>query len=123
MRYLSDEWLTAADEALSGLQPVENELVVGYRVLGGPDGESSHQLVLGPDRVGASRGTGDAGLTLTMSWDLAVSIARGEVCAQRAFLDGRIQLGGDPAVLLGHQQRLAEIDDRLAGLRDQTSYG
>jgi hypothetical protein len=122
MQFLSDEWLAAADEALSDLRPIAAELVVGFRVTGGPAGESAHRLVLGPQRVGARRGTGGAALTLTMSWDLAIAISRGESSAQRAFLDGRLQLSGDPAVLLGHQQQLAEIDDRLAGLRDRTSY-
>jgi hypothetical protein len=122
MRFLSKEWLTAADEAVAELSPVASAVVVGFEVTGGPAGDSAHCLVLGPDRVGARPGTSDAALTLTMSWELAVAISRGEASAQRAFLDGRLQLGGDPSVLLGHQQQLAEIDDRLAGLRDRTRY-
>ena len=53
---------------------------------------------------------------------IAAAIARGEIGAQRAFLDGEIRLGGDTTALLGHQAELAEIDDRLADLRAITRY-
>lgn len=120
--YLSDPWLTEANAQLADLTPLEDELRVGFRVTGGPGGNAEHQLVLGPDRVGAERGVEGAAVVLTMAWELAVEIGQGRTSAQRAFLDGRIQLGGEPGVLLGHQSRLAEIDDRLADLRARTIY-
>lgn len=125
--YLSGRWLELASDALAGVAPLPEPVVVGYRVTGGPstgdgDGERRHHLRLGPDRVAMGPGLGDADLTLTLDWDLAVAIHRGRAGAQRAVLDGRIRLAGDPDVLLGHQAALATIDDRLAGLRDRTSY-
>ena len=120
--YLSDPWLSEADTRLADLNPLDEEIRVGFRVTGGPDGDAEHQLVLGPDRVGAERGVEGAAVVLTMAWELAVEIGQGRTSAQRAFLDGRIQLGGEPGVLLGHQSRLAEIDDRLADLRADTAY-
>ncbi|MGF1596280.1 MAG: hypothetical protein ACFCVK_05020 [Acidimicrobiales bacterium] len=120
--FLSDEWLAAADQALAAVRPLAEPVRVGYRVTGGPAGTSTHRLILGPDRVGAERSDGDDELALTLDWDLAVAINRGEQNAQQAFLDGRIQIGGDPRILLGHQVQLAEIDDRLASLRARTTY-
>ena len=61
-------------------------------------------------------------MRMTVEWGDAVAIAMGRSSAQRAFLDGRLRLGGDIALLLGHQDALAAIDDRLAGLRDSTDF-
>ena len=120
--YLSDEWLAAADRAVAGLPSLPVELVVGYVVTGGPDGDRSHQVVLGPDRVGFRRSGGTAAVTLTMAWPVAVAVHRGELSAQQAVLDGRIRLGGDAGVLLGHQATLGEVDDRLDEVRAATRY-
>ncbi|MDH5520446.1 MAG: hypothetical protein OEZ14_07930, partial [Acidimicrobiia bacterium] len=61
-------------------------------------------------------------VTLTMSYAIASAIARAEIGAQRAFLDGEVRLGGDTTALLGHQAQLAEIEDRLGELRARTRY-
>lgn len=121
--FLSDAWVAAADAALDRLAPVPGPLVVGVTVTGGPGGDRRYRLVLGPDRVGAEPGPGPATVTMTLTWDLAVAVNQGRESAQRAFLDGRLMLGGDPVVLLGHAGRLAAIDDALAPLRARTTYG
>ncbi len=121
-RYLSDEWISLADEALGALTPLETKLEVGVRVTDGPDGERRYRLVLGPDRVGMIEGPDESDVRLTMTWPIAVAIATGNTSAQREFLDGRLQLGGDPGLLLGHQKALADIDDRLADLRQRTNF-
>ena len=122
LRYLSDEWLARADRALGDLSPVDEEVAVGVTVTGGPDGERRYRLVLGPDRVGLDPEPEPAGVRMTMAWDDAVEIAQGRSSAQRAFLDGHLRLGGDLSLLLGHQDALARIDDRLAELRIDTRY-
>lgn len=121
--YLSDGWLTEADRALATLVPVAGPLVVGFRVTGGPGGERRYRLVLGPDRVGAEAGAEGASVTMTVHWDLAVALAQGVISAQRAFLDGGLTVEGDPVVLLGYQDQLAQVDDVLAGLRSRTDFG
>lgn len=123
VRYLSPEWIERSDRLLADLAPVDQELTVAVVVTGGPDGERSYRLVLGPDRVGMDQDGPSAGVRMTMGWDVAVSIATGQASAQRAFLDGRLQLGGDPGLLLGHQSALAAIDDRLLPLRAATDFG
>lgn len=120
--YLSDEWLRIADEQLAELSPVSGTVAVGMRVRSGPEGDRIYRLVLGPDRVGVAEGDDGCGVHMTLGWDVAVAIAKGRRSAQRAFLDGEVQLGGDTSVLLGHQQELADIDDRLADLRAVTQY-
>lgn len=123
LRYLSDEWLAAADAAVDGLSPVATDLSVGMEISGGPDGDRGYRLILGPDRVGVAADGGEVRVRMGMNWQTAVSIAQGRTSAQRAFLDGEIRLGGDTSALLGHQAELAEFDDRLGALRDRTDYG
>lgn len=123
LRYLSDEWLRKADERLSGLSPVAEPVSVGMTVTGGPDGDRRYRLILGPDRVGIGDGVGDSGVRMTLSWESAVAIATGRASAQRSFLDGDLQLGGDTGLLLGHQRALADIEDRLDELRAETDFG
>lgn len=146
--YLSDEWLGEADRAVADLPPLPDAVTVGIRIIDG-GAVIGYSLVLGPDRVSIrpyrgdtedpsatspastaepSTETGDDrdrphdDVRLTMPMEVAVGIARGQAGAQRAFLDGHIQLGGDTTVLLGYQQHLAEIDDRLSDLRSRTRF-
>lgn len=122
--YLSDDWIKAAGEALDQLriEPAPGWAVC-YVVNGGPEGTTTHQLLFDQGRVSMRVGADDVSLTLTLDWDLAVAINRGEVSAQGAFLDGRIQVAGDPGVLLGHQHELTAADDAMAELRTRTVYG
>lgn len=122
MSYLSTEWIEQADRLLADLSPVADDVVVAMVVRGGPHGDRNYRMVLGPDRVGMDPDRDDGGVRMTMNWDIAVSIATGEASAQRAFLDGHLQLGGDTSLLLGHQQELAAIEDRLQPLRAITDY-
>ncbi len=123
IRYLSDEWLVAADRQLEALSPVSGPVEVGMTVLDGPDGDRLYRLILGPDRVGVAPDLGDSGVSMTLRWPVAVAIANGKASAQRAFLNGDLQLGGDTSLLLGHQQQLADIADQLDELRAATDFG
>lgn len=120
MKYLSEEWLAAANEAVSRLAPAANDVGVGYIVTNAPGGDVAYTLVLGPTTVAVVIGTGSAGVTLTLDWVLAERIFKGEASAQRAFLDGAIRVGGDVQVLVGNNDAMAAVDAELAHLRSQT---
>lgn len=122
MRYLSDQWVAQADAALSDLAPLTAGLAVGFVVTGGPDGQRSYTVRLGPDSAGVEPGVETAGVTMTLDWGVATDIAQGKGSAQRAFLDGRLMIGGNVGLLLGHQKELAEIDDHLGSLRAETDF-
>lgn len=122
VRFLSEEWLAETDALLATIKPLDRRVIIGYQVLEGPHGPSAHKMILGPAKVGAQRGLDGANVTLTMDWPLAMAINRGQQSAQRAFLDGQISVDGDLTVLLGRQNALSQIDDRLAGLRARTTY-
>ncbi len=121
MKYLSDVWLERAAEAVADVEPTDDAFAVGYRVTGGPDGDRAYTLQLGPEVVSVGDGS-DAPVTLEMTWTVAVAIARGELSAQRAFLDGDIRLGGDAQALVGNAEAVAAVDAALADLRSTTTY-
>jgi len=121
VRYLSNDWFSAADTALNALAPAPSNARVGFIITGGPDGDIRYNLRLGAESVGIdTEPTPDVALTLP--WSLAVAIATGEASAQRAVLDGEIRISGDVRVLLGNNDTLGVIDDKLAGLRSETVF-
>lgn len=127
VEFLSDAWVEAADAALTTAPGAENAspAVVAYRVTGGPDGDREHHLVLGAERprlVRPGPGDPDPTVTLTMPYAIAAAVNQGTESAQRAVLDGRIDLQGRPDVLLAHQAPLTAVDDLLAPLRQHTRY-
>ena len=121
MKYLSETWLDRAAAAIADVEPVDEAFSIGYIVTGGPDGDRAHTLHLGPDLVTFRPGA-DAPVTLEMTWSIACAIARGELSAQRAFLDGDMRIGGDAQALVGTTDSLAAVDQRLAQLRTTTTY-
>lgn len=119
MRYLSDEWIEAANTAIAGLEPTAEPFTVSYTVTDGQDGERSYTLNLGHPSVVAGA---DAPVGLRMTWDMAKAIALGELSAQRAFLDGNMQIQGDAQALVGNADGMAAVDIALAPLRAATTY-
>lgn len=121
MQYLSDEWLAAADAAVQDLEPAPAPFAVSYVVTDGPDGQRAYTVDLGSKRVQVVIGV-SADVTLRLSWETAVAIARSERSAQRAFLDGDIRIEGDAQALLGHRDELLAVEERLASLRAETTF-
>lgn len=132
LAYLSDEWVTAVDEALTatpaapagdGGAPLA--LTIHQTVTGGPHGDRSYVVWFADGRAGAARRPADGAepdVSLTCDWDTAVAIATGKERAQSAFLAGRLRLGGDSRVLLAQAGVLATLDDVLAPVRARTDY-
>lgn len=119
MQYLSDEWIEAANAAVSGLEPAAKPFAVSYTVTDGPAGERSYTL----DLVGPSIETGaSAPVGLRMQWDIAKAIALGEGSAQRAFLDGNMRIEGDAQALVGNTDGMSAVEAALTNLRSSTTY-
>jgi hypothetical protein len=153
--YLSDDWVAALDGALGGVpvpappsaappsaapastasppeegeEPANGDVIVQYRVSGGPGdppgGERSWFLDLRRGGVRARPGSPPSApvVTFAQSWDVAVAVARGERSTQEAVLAGDIRVTGNPTLLFGWREILAEAQDRVADLAAVTEFG
>ena len=128
MRYLSPEWIDAAQRALADDPALPGALAgvtltVEQAVDGAPGGTARWHVAIDHGRVALAAGPADhADLRFTTSYDTAAQIAAGTLAAQRAFVEGRLRVGGDLALLLAHQRAVAAVDDALAGVRARTTY-
>ena len=137
LAFLSPAWIEALDAAASADASLAAAtgtlaLVVEQEVLGGPDGDVTFHVAFdhGSVRVGlgpAARSTGGDDhppmVRFSQGYETARAIARGTESAQRAFMTGSLQVGGDLRVLLDHQATLAALDDVFAGVRARTELG
>jgi hypothetical protein len=126
VQYLSPKWLEAARLALAG-DPSLAQATAGVRltiehvVVDAPGGTVRWHLTIDDGGVGLTEGPAvDPDLRFTTDYATASGIAAGTVGAQRAFVEGRLRVGGDLAALIRHQKALATIDDALAGVRVRT---
>jgi hypothetical protein len=112
----------AADDAqrpaLAGVR-----LTVQQTVEDTPDGAVTWHVAIEDGRMALDAGPADdPDLRITTRWDTAAAVAAGTLAAQRAFVEGRLRLGGDLSLLLTHQRALAAVDDVLAPVRAATTY-
>lgn len=133
MRYLSPEWMAAARHALAdddGLREATSELALTIEqvVTGVPDGGTPRgtvrwHITIDHGRVALAEGPADAAdLRFSADHPTAAQIASGELAAQRAFVEGRLRVGGDLSLLIRHQRVFATIDDTLAKVRAETTF-
>lgn len=138
LAYLSPAWVAALDHAAradAALADATREvaLVVEQRVTGAAAGDVTYHVVFdhGSVSVGPGPATAEAPggreaaplVRFTLDHETALDIARGTGSAQRAFMAGTLQVGGDLRVLLEHQQALSALHDVFAAVRDQTDLG
>ncbi len=96
-------------------------LTVEHVVIDGPRGPIRWHVTIDDGRVGLIEGPAVApDLRFTTDYATAAQIAGGALGAQRAFVEGRLRLGGDLGVLIRHHKALSTIDDVLAGVRART---
>ena len=97
--FLTDAWFAdIADRAASASVPEGVALTVEQVVEGDP--VIRWQLRLGPDGVELDR-------------DPSTEIRAGNVSAQRAFLGGQLQIGGDIQALMANREALAALAPAL----------
>jgi hypothetical protein len=129
VRYLSPEWFDAAGDALAADGALTDaltgiSLTIEQVVGGSPAGTAgSWHLAIDHGRVTLVAGPASTpDLRFTTSYETATQIASGALAAQRAFVEGRLRVGGDLALLITHQRAVAAVDDALASVRARTTY-
>jgi putative sterol carrier protein len=122
--FLTPEWVSALADAADGAgAPQDVQLVIQQVVVedGAPEVAYALRIGGGAVRVTAGR-AGDADVTFTQDRATASAIARGELSAQAAFLDGRLRVGGDLAAALGSARALAGLEDVFAAPREGAAW-
>jgi putative sterol carrier protein len=128
VQYLSDEWLDAAGTALAGdttlaAASADLDLTIQYEVTGGPGGKRAYGIRFDHGSAGIETGThDDAPVSFTLDYDTAAAIAKGDLSAQSAFMQGRLKLGGDVGVLIRQHAAFDGLNDALAPLRSSTEF-
>jgi hypothetical protein len=138
-RYLSPEWVQEFNAALSGLDlsaaiaaagagsitASDGTFAVAQVVTDGPDGEV--RTVLAVDEGGVTMsldpdGALPANVTIVLSYDDALAVARGRLDPADALATGRVRVRGELAVLVAGQAVLnaagALLGTSLADLTD-----
>jgi PPE-repeat protein len=126
LTFLSDEWIealdaaAAADEQLAALT-AELDLTIEQEVTDGPLGDVRYHVTFDRGTVSVASGAA-ASPTVRFTQDhrTAAAIANGTGSAQRAFMTGQLQVGGDLRVLLSHTEVLTQLDDAFAAVRART---
>jgi putative sterol carrier protein len=123
--FLSAEWLSELDAAArSASAPADLRLVVQQVVVDDDGAElASYAVRIADGAVQVTPGRADdADVTFTQDQATAAAIARGELAAQRAFLDGHLRVGGDLTRVLDGARQLLGLVDVFGAARTGTTW-
>ena len=121
-KFLSDEYLTAATEALgnhagfsSAIADVELDLQ--FVVTDGAEGDVEYRLTIMGGAASLARGLSDhPDVTVTNTYETAVGISTGELNTQMAFMTGKLKVAGNMAALMRHQAVINQFATALSDL-------
>ena len=125
VRYLSQEWIDAYNDALAGdavrAAVKGKSATIQMVVSDAPDGEVHYWLRI--EDGGASAGLGDLDgpdVTIRQSYETSVQVNRGELDGQKAFTQGKVKIGGKLLKMMQLRGPLAQVQAALAGI--DTAY-
>jgi putative sterol carrier protein len=102
-KYLSDEWMSMAkDKAQEFPEKPGASARMQYVVTGGPDGDIKYYTVIenGNTQEQTLGEDPEAEITLTTSYEDSVKVAKGELDANAAFMQGRVKVTGNMGKLM-----------------------
>jgi SCP-2 sterol transfer family len=127
VQYLSPEWMEAVSGAIADNTSLRRatagvRLTVEHVATGGPLGLVRWHITIDDGTVALVEGPApDPDLRFTTDYATAARIAAGGLGAQRAFVEGRLRVGGDLSLLIHHHKALSMVDDVFSSVRTRTS--
>ena len=126
-KYLSQEWLDLQKELAQEFPDRPGATArMQYLITGTPDGDVSYYQVIEDGKMLESTlGTdSDAEFTLSQTYDDSVKIAKGELDANAAFMQGRIKVTGNMGKLMSLMPltQSPEYKAIVAKVSEQTEY-
>lgn len=126
-KFLSQEWLDVQRELAQEFPERASATArMQYHLTGGPDGDVDYYWVIDKGKLLESKlGTDvDTEFTLTLSYDDAIKIQKGELDANAAFMQGRIKIDRNMGKLMSllPLTQSPEYKAINAKLREVTEY-
>lgn len=125
-QYLSQEWLDETRK-LAESQPVRPGATarIQYVNTGGPEGDVKYYWILEEGKILDSQlgEVEDCDFTLTMTYDDAVKVQKGELDPNAAFMQGRMKVSGNMAKLMSllpltNSPEYRALQEEIRGITD-----
>jgi putative sterol carrier protein len=121
VKFLTEEWAKAVTEALNSndafKQQASGKNVEVQNVVTAPDGEKKYYFSLKEGQVQVEMGeSSDAEATLTLDYDTAAAMSRGELNGVSAFMSGKLKLSGDQMKLMQLQGLFNTVPQAIKGI-------
>lgn len=122
VQYLSDDYMTAATEALNAdvgfVDAMANvELTLQFSVSEAPAGDVDYYLSIKDGTAQMALGKReDADATISSTYETAVALSKGDLNTQMAFMTGTIKVAGNMAVLMMNQNIINKWGTALQGI-------
>lgn len=113
-KFLSEEWARDVTTALNNHEGFKNamggaELGIQFETEGNPDGDVDYFLKSSGGTTNVAIGAlDDPDVTVKQSYDTAVSISKGDLNTQTAFMTGKLKVSGNLAKLMMHQSAVQQ---------------
>ena len=121
-KFLSDEYMTAATEALAAHPGFTNaiadvDLDLQFYVTDAPDGDLEYHVTIKDGSAEIAGGVSESpDVTVTNTYETAVGISTGELNTQVAFMTGKLKVAGNMAALMRHQGVINQFATALSDL-------
>ena len=122
--FLTQEWIAELDAAARRVKVPDDVDLTVQQVVEAEDGSRVEFAIRVADgRISVLSGCAEAAdVTITQDRPTAEQIARGQLSAQTAFMEGRLRIGGDLRGAVDRALDLARLEDVFAAARGSTTW-